>query len=373
MGKPLVILHVIDNLGIGGAQEIIASLVRYGDAEQVTHHCASLHGPGVIGEELKAVGTPVTYLSRHRYHVIAAILRLLHLIQQVQPDVINLHLEYSTLLGLFLKAHPARSRYVVTMHALKQQLPRWFYPVLNGLIQRADCVVVEDHIAEKQISQLNYPSAQLCYIPIGTDYLDRLHQRTEPITGIRAEFNIPPEAPLILNVARFHPSKGQTHLLRAFHQIAAQFPDAYLVVVGGGREETKLRSLAAQLNLGDRIVFAGLRRDLENFYTDADVFAMTALDEGMGVVIYQAMAMQLPIVAYDAGSIREAVQDQETGLLVRCGDVTALAHSLATILSDRSHYRQTYGQAGKHRIKVEFSAETMVRRYERCYLDLLQV
>ncbi|MBN1992343.1 MAG: glycosyltransferase [Anaerolineae bacterium] len=372
MTKPLKVLHLIDSLDAGGAQEIVASIIKYAHSKTFVHHCAALHGPGIVGEELKATGTPVAYLSNHRYRVITSLVHSFKVKRQIQPDIINLHLEFSTLLGLFLKNKSIRSKYVVSMHALKEQLPVWFYPLLKPVIKRANGIVVEDQIAKKQITQLGYHPSNISHIPIGTDYAERLKAQKGCLTGIRREFGISADSPIILNIARLHPAKGQTQLLRAFRQVQDHLPQSRLIIVGRGQEERILRNLVSQLNLDNSVIFAGLRRDLENFYTDADLFVMTALDENMGVVIYQAMAMGLPVVAYDAGSIAEIVEHNQTGFLTPCGDVDALAGQLITISKDLASYRQIIGAVARKRIETEFSAETMVRRYENFYLELVR-
>ncbi len=368
---PIIVLHLIDSLQPGGAEEIVANLIAYADPRRVRYHCAALHGPGLVGEEIRQSGASVTYLALHRYAVPAMLARFVRLVREVQPDVINLHLEVSTLFGLLAGRLLRSVKIAATMHALKEQLPAWFYPILRMLIHRADGVVVEDHIAEQQIGALGYPPDRVRYIPIGTSYFDRHATHDDPTPGIRGELGIAADVPVILNVARMIPPKGQAYLLRAFGLLLERRPGCRLIVVGYGPEESALRSLAQALGLADRVIFTGLRRDLDRFYRSADVLAVTALDEAMGVIVPQAMAMGLPIVSFDAGSIGEAIQDGVTGFLTPCGDVEALAAKLAGVLNAEPAHRQRVGQAARERAVAEFSARTMACRYETFYHDLV--
>jgi len=366
----MVVLHIIDNLKVGGAQEIILNLVRYRSPD-VEHHVAVLYGPADFDQEIIVAGGQVSLLAARRRQVGVALLAFIKLTRQVRPDVINLHLEYATVLGLFMRPLAVCRRCVVTLHALKTQLPGWFYPVLRLLRRRADLFVVEDEVACGEVAAMDVGDERIVHVPIGTDYLERIAKMAPP-KGVRDEFGIPPGAPLLLNVARMHPAKGQDHLLRAFSRVLAECSDAWLVIVGYGSEESKLKSLAAALGIAEHVVFPGLRRDLENFYTDADLFVMSAFDEGMGVVIFQAMAFGLPIVAYDAGSISEVVADGETGTLVPVGDLKSLAAACMGFLTANPELVGRFGQLAKRRVKNDFSSAMMTRRYEESYRTLLK-
>lgn len=364
------VLHVIDSFRPGGAQELIATIIRYAGTD-FSHECASFVGPGPVGEELRAQGIPVAYLANRKWQLARAALDLRRIIRRTSPDVVNLHLECSTLVGLLFRSRNAPPKYVVTVHALREQLPRMFYPLFKHLANRAEGIIVEDRVSRRQVASTGYPDDRIHLVPIGTDYHDRATDRQDQGPGIREEFGIPDAAPLLLNVARLHPIKGQAHLLRAFASIRRRVPDCRLIIVGWGPDEKPLTELATRLRLKQSVVFAGPRRDLARFYAEANVFAMTSLEENMGVVIYQAMAMGLPVVSFDAGSIAEIIDDRRTGLLVKAGDVDALADQLATVLEEPASFRRTIGTAARRRIESEYSAETMTRRYETVYRSLI--
>lgn len=368
-GATLRVLHVIDNLRLGGAQELVASIIKHG-GEAFSYSCVAFVGPGPVGEELAAMRVPVEYLAARRSSLPIALVRMKRALRRIRPDIVNLHLECSTLMGLLFGMGDDRRKCVVSIHALKQQLPRWFYPPFKHLVHRADRVIVSDRVSARQVAACGYPPDRIHPVPIGTDYLDRSVESQKHRGRIREEFGIRENARIVLNVARLHTIKGQTHLLRAFRSVREQVSGVKLLIVGWGPLEKELKALAARLDLADSVIFTGPRRDLERFYAEADIFVMTSLQENMGVVIYQAMAMGLPVVAYDAGTIAEIVEHGRTGRLVTSGDVDALADALASLLNAPGTVRKEMGASARRVIETDYSAETMARRYEEVYLSL---
>lgn len=363
---PIKVLHLIDNLKVGGAQEIILSLVRYSE-RQYKHTVVCLYGSGPFSRELENEGAEVLSLAASKYSLFQIRRRLADVVSAVNPDLVNLHLQYATILGLWWRRLFDECRVVVTLHALKEQLPRWFYPVFTKLVHKADQIVVEDKIALSQVRATGYLEGRIEHIPIGTDYLETIETLDVQKGRIRKEFGIPPDAKVLLNVARMHPAKGQSELLHVVAKLLSERTECWLIVVGYGPEECRLKILTEQLGVDNRVVFPGLRRDLHDFYIDADCFLMTALDEGMGVVIYQAMAFGLPVVAYDAGSIREVVADGETGFLVPVGDRDRLYLQIKKLLTTHQVQLDAIGNCARDIVKNEFSAEKMTKSYSTIY------
>jgi glycosyltransferase involved in cell wall biosynthesis len=102
-----------------------------------------------------------------------------------------------------------------------------------------------------------------------------------------------------------------------------------------------------------------------------DAFAMPSIWEGFGLVLLEAMAAGLPIVASRVATIPEVVLDGETGLLVQAGDEVALASALATLAGDRA-LRERLGQAGRERLRRQFSLDKMVGDTELLYRELVE-
>jgi glycosyltransferase involved in cell wall biosynthesis len=169
------------------------------------------------------------------------------------------------------------------------------------------------------------------------------------------------EAPMMLCVARFQRQKGIHHAIAAL----AEIPGAQLVVVGDGEERSVLEALAAAPEVVGRVRFAGSKSpdDVAAYMTAADVFLFpTELPEPAPVVLLEAMASGLPVVASDIGGITEVIdRPGENGFLVSPGAVDQLVPAAASLLADAAT-RRRMGEAARRRVEEEYTIELMVER-----------
>ncbi len=152
--------------------------------------------------------------------------------------------------------------------------------------------------------------------------------------ALRHALGIEASDAIILTIGRMSGEKGHADLLEALHLLRADVPPWRAVLVGDGPERERLVSLAARLGIADRVVFAGLRSDVQPFYSVATVLALPSHSEGSSNVILEAMAARVPIAATAVGGNPEIVTDEETALLSRGRDPEGLARSLTRLLTD---------------------------------------
>ncbi|MER7772292.1 glycosyltransferase family 4 protein [Kitasatospora sp. NPDC096140] len=176
---------------------------------------------------------------------------------------------------------------------------------------------------------------------------------------------------VVLSVARLVPRKGQDVLIRALPLIRRAVPGAVLLIVGQGRDEQRLRRLAARLPQGS-VVFAGGRSHTETpaYYAAADVFAMPCRTrragleaEGLGIVYLEAAAAGLPVVAGDSGGAPDAVLDGRTGVVVDGRDVHAVAGAVIRLLTTPEG--AAMGREGRRRVAREWTWEASADRLTR--------
>jgi glycosyltransferase involved in cell wall biosynthesis len=178
----------------------------------------------------------------------------------------------------------------------------------------------------------------------------------------------------ILSVGRFSdPRKNVRLLLRAYARLVSTqraVPD--LVLVGKAAASHDL-AVISELGIGTRVrVYEDVSREaLRDFYRGARLFVLSSDEEGLGLVILEAMATGLPVVSTDCGGPRTLVVNGVTGLLTPTGDAEALANAMLLLLTDRS-LAQRMGEAGRARAVRLFSMERASRRFFRVYEHLLQ-
>jgi glycosyltransferase involved in cell wall biosynthesis len=190
----------------------------------------------------------------------------------------------------------------------------------------------------------------------------------------RDELGISPDSLVVGYVGWLIPIKGVTYLVEAMAEVVQRHPHSLLVLVGKGdekgEEEMKLREQVENLGLAYKVRFLGWRPDVNEIMGCFDIFVLPSLNEGMGRVLVEAMAVGLPIVASRVGGIPDLVKDGENGLLVPPADAGALERAISDLLSDKPK-RKRMGGAGKKMCRP-YSTEAMVKQIDDLYKDLLE-
>lgn len=176
------------------------------------------------------------------------------------------------------------------------------------------------------------------------------------------------DSPLIITVARIVPHKGQDMGIRALAALGGEFPDLRYIIVGSGHDEARLRGLARELGVGERVVFAGILRDdeLPEAYATSTVYLGASrlesdIDaEGFGISFIEAASSGLPVVAGDSGGVRSAVRDGETGFVVPPSDIAAITGALATFLRDPAMRSET-GRIGRSTVETHYNWDRVAR------------
>jgi glycosyltransferase involved in cell wall biosynthesis len=169
-------------------------------------------------------------------------------------------------------------------------------------------------------------------------------------------------APIILTVARLVPHKGQDTGIEAIALLRDEFPNLRYVLVGEGSDEARLRNIAADMNVMDRVGFAGPMRDDElpeayatsTIYLDASRAAPGATVAGNGISLIEAQATALPVVTSDAGGVRSFVREGESGIIVEPASARSMADALAALLRD-AEKRSEMGMAGREAVETRMN------------------
>lgn len=180
--------------------------------------------------------------------------------------------------------------------------------------------------------------------------------------ALRAKWGIGAADPVILTVARLVPHKGQDVVVRALPALSTAFPSLKYVVVGEGHDETRLREIAIELGVQDKVLFAGplSEVDLPEAYATATIYAgPSRVDneinvEGFGISFLEASASGLPVVAGDSGGVRSAVKDGETGIVLPPRDVEAWTAVLGDLLRSDAK-RKAFGDAGRKAVEDHYN------------------
>jgi glycosyltransferase involved in cell wall biosynthesis len=194
-------------------------------------------------------------------------------------------------------------------------------------------------------------------------------QPSDTKNDVAKEFNIDKSDKLIGTVARLVPIKGHEFLLKAAPLVLQHYPNTTFLLIGDGPLRKKLENLAQQLNFFDKIVFSGMREDIPRLLNAIDIFVLPSLNEGMGRVLIEAMALAKPIVATRVGGVPDVIEDGSSGLLVPSADPDALANAICTIMKNPSLAARLASHAVTRSQK--FSHTEMIRQLENLYKSVM--
>ncbi len=185
---------------------------------------------------------------------------------------------------------------------------------------------------------------------------------TAPTPHDRFRFG-PRAVVIVARMAAGERYKGHDALLAAWPAVRAQQPDARLVIVGSGDDESRLRAQAEAAGVGAGVTFAGFvsEAELAAIYAHAAVFARPSRGEGFGIAYLEAMAHGLPCIGSVHDAAGEVIEDGVTGYLIDQSDTQALADRVSLLLGDDTR-RRAMGEAGRRRLMEHFTADQFARR-----------
>lgn len=299
-----------------------------------------------------------------------AIWELRGLIRQHRFDLVHTHTPLASIIAR-VAAWLARAPLVIyTAHGFyfHERMPGWLYRthvllerILGRVTDHLITVSQEDH--EAAIREGIMPSDRATFVANGVD-LNRFDPALPGLVGaaeaVRTELGIPAGAPIVGMVGRVVREKGCFEFVRAAQLVLQRVPQAHFLLIGeplpSDRERPleQLQELAAELGIADRIHFLGLRSDVPLLLGLMDLFVLPSYREGMPLVVLEAMAMQLPVVATRIRGSRELVVDGETGFLVEVGDHLALSARITDLLTDLQ-LAERMGMAGRRRVEERYA------------------
>jgi len=361
------VVHVVENLDVGGLENVVMNLLGNGRTGRYTASLVCLGDGGALAPTVQSRGVRVEALHRHSGLDWILLPRLARILRRGRAAIVHCH-NFSPLVYGTVAARLARTRALVyTAHGAKTSgrpqaaRMRWFAP-------RCAYVYISEDARRVATSHGRVPRRVARTVANGID-VERFAQADDR-GRIRSSLGIPPDALVVGIVARLAAAKDHRSLFDAFRIVRETSPSTRLLVVGDGPLRGELEEHVRRLNLDNAVVFTGARRDVPALLSAMDLFVLSSQTEGLAMTLLEAMAAGLPVVATRVGGNPEAVADGETGALVVPGDPPELARELIRFLSDAS-LRERMGAAGRLRATRRFSNGAMRASYEAIYDELL--
>jgi glycosyltransferase involved in cell wall biosynthesis len=346
----------------GGALQVLL-LVEGLRQRGVENILAVTEGGEVEGEAL-ARDLPVHALPMAGEADLAFPFRFRSLIRATSPDLVHLHSRRG---ADTLGAMGARWTGVplILTRRVDNPEPSWAVQAKYNLFSRV--VTISQAIRRVLVEQGVDPEKIRC-VPSALDPTP--FENPAPRQYLLDEFGLGTEARVIGMAAQFIPRKGHEVLLRAIPEILKGNPESRFLLFGQGPGHQEVVEQIRKAELEDVVKLPGFRSDLPSLLPRLDLLVHPATMEGLGIILLQAGASGVPVVASVAGGIPEAVVHEETGLLVPPGDAEALASAVLSLLADPARAK-AMGDSGRKRVREAFSVDKMVDGNLAVYRELL--
>ncbi len=364
---------------MGGAERLMAPILKHlSRTDFEPYVCAMQSKDGnPMAEDLRALGVPVECLNIKHLRQLNAIPHLINYLKGIDADLVHTQLEAANILGN-ISAKLLRLPSVCTIHVLPSlnvnaktklhQKVEWF--ALRHFCDRVISVSEEARQYHMRVS--GAPDRQVTTIYNGIDMtafsnLDYAHERS----SVRAELGLPPEADVLVTVAVLRPPKGIQFMIRALPAILASHPNTYYLIVGSGEHREALIEEVRKAGVQERVVFAGMRKDVPQLLGASDIFVLPTLTEALPTVLAEAMAARLPLIASRVGGVPEMILDGQNGFLVKPENIESLSSACIRLLKNRDE-RAAMGAEGRDIVNQKFTIERQVAQLKDLYLEQLR-
>ncbi len=346
------ILHVVQELCVGGAERVVVSLVAA--ARRTGDEAAVVAAPGPLASELQCPTYPLPMVRRRPERLVAAAVAVARAMRSFHPHIVHCHNPSMALAAAAPTRRGRGVRALVSVHGV----PDADYPAAarairwSGMPAVACGPSVARALGDEGVTVLATVVNGIS--PPPPPLLDR--------RPLLKEWGLPEDGPLLLSVGRLVPEKNQAAAIRA----VALLPDACLVVLGAGPLRGDLLRLAATEGVAARVAVPGPRPDARSIMAAADVILLPSKREGLPLVGLEALASRTPLVAGDVAGVRDVFLHGVHCLLVDPDDPRALAGAIRQV-TESEQLRVRLVEAGA-RLVESYTEEAMVNRFRSLYV-----
>jgi glycosyltransferase involved in cell wall biosynthesis len=364
------VLHVIDELGMGGAQTLLLNYIplfreRYGSQ----HELICLFEKGPFGQKFEDIGVPVTYLELEEFvrerKILSFYRNLKSEVNGRGADVVEAHLTWSRIFALFAFWRKGHRRLFAFEHGdiYYRSLP---WKVLNFLAQFwANKVLV----CSSALARWNQRNNGL--LPAKTFVLDngvneKLFDPNITYDETRADFGLRETDFVLCGVGTL--GRGVNKRFDVLIDAMSLVSDsrAHLVICGDGEQRQELEQKTKEMQLEDKVTFLGMVKNIPAVMKNSDIFVHAAPFEPFGLVAVEAMMMELPAIVPNSGGVANLVGDGRHGFLYESLNAGELAEKIDLMAKDPQRRSEMGVEARQHSIK-NFSLLAYIKKLGRLY------
>jgi glycosyltransferase involved in cell wall biosynthesis len=361
--KRINILHIITELEVGGAENLLLNICRKMDKKNFNILVGYIYGPCTLANQFRRTGVRLVDLSRRSKIDPLLLFKLFFLIRKERIQIVHTHLVHASIAGRIAAKLAGMKSIVTTRHYgyyhKEKSLINWIER--KTAVFNSNFIAISKAVKEYMNNREKYKPEKITVIYNAVDL--SLFDSEAPVIISRNNDDF-----LIGSVGRLHPSKGYDTLLKSMPQVIKEFPSAKLIIIGDGIQRKYLEGVCYDLGISEQVIFLGRKtsREVIDFLKKIDIFVLASNWEGFGLALLEAMACAKPVVATNVGGIREIVDAGETGFLVPPRHPQKLAENIIRLCKD-SKLSETMGKRGRQKVEKLFSIHNMISRLTTLY------
>jgi glycosyltransferase involved in cell wall biosynthesis len=377
------VLHFAYSIGGGGAETMLRNLAETLDPAQFRSVVVTLNSKPWPHQAKRLQDADVTlhdleetaYLRRTTLSKLRAVLRA------ERPDIVQTWMHHADLVGGWAARLAGVRNIVWSIHcreihhnpgdgarkiALFRRALSFSSRFIPARIISCSAAAIEDHTA------IGYPRSKMRWIPNGID-AERFVPDSDAALDTRAELKLPPAAPVIGYVGRFHEMKDLPTFLRAAAMLQTRVPEAHFVFCGGVEVEMSAteRELLAQLPRRNQVRFESFRADPWRLYPALNVFSLSSRTEACPMTLIEAMSCGVPCITTDVGDCARLLEG--VGQVVPMRDPAALADAWEQTLQLGASAREEVSKQSRQRVLDHFTIAQAAHQYAETYAQLMEV
>ena len=369
------VLHIVSGDLWAGAEVQLFTLAKTLHSRPAAKVSVVLLNPGALEQQLRDIGIEVNVLDESKLNGFQILRRLIHIIHDLEPDVIHTHRNKENILGSLAARLIGNIPTLRTAHGAPEHRPVWYHVPKRtilfldwfcGRFLQKSIIAVSDDLAETLMQ--DYPSSKIHVIENGIDAASLTQ-----IKPIKPNPDATQKTFRIGFAGRLVPVKRVDMIIRTARQLLDEYPKLNISfhIFGDGPLLTELKALNEQLQTRHIVHFEGHCENIPNELQRLDALLMTSDHEGLPMILLEAMALQTPIIAHAVGGIPNLLDQGSCGYLVEDHSASGYAREIYN-LYQAPKLRTTITDNALKRVNEHYSAEQNAKAYCAEYNNLLK-
>lgn len=368
------VLHLISGGDTGGAKTHIIALLK-GLNKRIDAKVICFIEDTFYHDALEE-GVPIQVFKQKSRSDMSVINRLVDEIEENDYDIIHCHGARANLIALFL-SRKVKKPFITTIHSdfnldFKDNFyKRIVYTTLNKLaLKRFDYYIAISDAFKDMLVERGFNSDDIFTVYNGID-MDKNLEYTHKEEFSR-KYNIQPEGKTFVGIiARLDKVKDHETFLKAARDVSTKNNSVEFILAGEGNDEKRLKSLASEYGIKDKVHFIGFLKDQYSFYNAIDINVLTSVSESFPYAVLEGALMEKPIITTNVGGLSKLVENDVNGYLINVGDSASLADRILKLVENPELMR-TFGKNLYDKVKNNYSSESLARVHEEIYNQILE-